>query len=302
MATDPFDKRQIVQYLGEDGFTQTCILAVNAILNSGILPEKATIVSFVYDRRSHPRQEDHLLIFWNWQYMPVVVIPSGFASGYGGEGPRGFELALCLIREKSLPMDMVFLGEDEFKALTEANIKYADHPLFKKIKIEAEPATWPWYDWVSEEIEEFFEQGVLLKHRYLNGYEKDLVTQALTEIALVNQEVAAKLRHAKNNVEKSSERRDWQSALMYIRDTWIEFSMWLCETLNIDTVDIEKDKVVEKLRRIEPIKSDEKLFNLARGSFGMSMKHHDRTVEHDDAVACVISSIVTIKAIIQEVF
>lgn len=94
---------------------------------------------------------------------------------------------------------------------------------------------------------------------------------------------------------------EWQNSAMLIRDAWIELSKWLCQVNSIDTSDISPDAVVDRLRKLKLDKSDEKLFNLARASFNLYSKHHSRDIEHDISVACVISTIVSIKAVIQEV-
>ena len=48
-------------------------------------------------------------------------------------------------------------------------------------------------------------------------------------------------------------------------------------------------------------KIDERLFNLARASFSLYSKHHKRDIAHDTAVACVISTVVSMKTVIMEV-
>ena len=93
---------------------------------------------------------------------------------------------------------------------------------------------------------------------------------------------------------------EWQSATMLIRDAWIELAKWLCQVKNVDTSDIEPDEVVARLKKLKLDKIDERLFNLARASFSLYSKHHKRDIDQDTALACVISSIVSMKTVIRE--
>lgn len=301
MSRDSFGERQRVQYFSYPGLTQPCLLAIIAILNSGILPERATIITRVYNRTSHPRQEDHLFLFWDWQYIPIVIIPSGFASGYLGEGPSGFALAICLIREKGIPVDTAFVNDSVFDAIDKGEIIYKDDQVFKDIKSQSELCRWPWYDWVPEDMEELLERGQLWRHRYLLSYEIDPITLAIGDIDSFNPTVGKKLRLAKEKIEKGSETEDLQSAMIYIRDAWIEITQKLCQVKNIDTTDIERDAVIDRLKKLKLNKVDERLFNLARASFNLYSKHHKRDIDQDTALACVISSIVSMKTVIREV-
>lgn len=88
---------------------------------------------------------------------------------------------------------------------------------------------------------------------------------------------------------------------MQIRDAWIELSQWLCQVNNIDTSDISPDSVVDRLKKLNIDKTDERLFNLVRASFSLSMKHHKRDIDLDTTIACVISTVVSMKTIIKEV-
>ncbi len=73
-----------VQYLGASGYTRLCLIAIDAILNSGWLPKKAIIVS-KRPYGNNPTQ-DHLFLFVDWAHFPITVVPSGFARGrnFGG--------------------------------------------------------------------------------------------------------------------------------------------------------------------------------------------------------------------------
>jgi len=296
MNIDPSDRLR-VQYLGESGLTQHCLLAISAILNSGILPEKATIVTNIYDTKSHPRQEDHLFMFWNWQYMPVVVVPSGFASGYSGEGPHGFALAICMIREKGIPINGIYVNESVFNAIDKGKIVYADEQIFKDIKAKSELLSWPWYSWARDDYETALERGQLWRHQYLQSYElPDSLSIAISNVDWFSAEVGRKLRLAEDKIKSGIQAEDWQNSGLLIRDAWIELSQLLCDKENIDTSDIEKDKVIDKLRKL---KLDKYILSLCKASFDLSLKvQHDRKVTEEMAIACVTSSVFAMQSMI----
>lgn len=100
----------------------------------------------------------------------------------------------------------------------------------------------------------------------------------------------------------SDEAEEWQNATMLIRDAWIELTQWLCQVNNIDTSDIPSDAVIDRLRKLKIDNTDERLFNLARASFNLYAKHHKRAIDNDTAVACVISTIVSMQTVIREAF
>jgi hypothetical protein len=101
---------------------------------------------------------------------------------------------------------------------------------------------------------------------------------------------------------ESEEAEEWQNATMLVRDAWIELTQWLCQVNNIDTSDVPPDAVVDRLRKLKIDKTDERLFNLARASFNLYTKHHERAIDRDTATACVISTIVSMQTVIREVF
>ena len=59
---------------------------------------------------------EHLLVLWETVDWPCggIIIPTGFASGYSGEGSRGFSLALCMLSEHRVPLYHVKVRETVF--------------------------------------------------------------------------------------------------------------------------------------------------------------------------------------------
>ena len=104
-----------VQYMGMPGISAPCLWAVDAIVNSGNPPRKASVVTWMKDPRH--LQGEHLFLFWDWNWVPLTVVHSGFASGYSGEGPRSFSTALCMIKDRAIPANDIFLEESAFYAI-----------------------------------------------------------------------------------------------------------------------------------------------------------------------------------------
>lgn len=297
MNRDFFEENKFkVQYFGQSGYTALCLQAMNAILGSGAFPERATIVTHVYNRESRPLQENHLFIFWNWQYTPIVIIPSGFSSGYSGTGPEGFALAICMIKDKKIPIDFTEVNEKEFSLIDNERILEVDDPLLLKIKATGEPLGSMYYEWVSEEIDALLKRGQLWRHPYLQGFKADHISKAISNVDLVNPTVGIKLRLARDKAENGLQAEEWQYAGLLIRDAWIELSKDLCDLENIDTSSIEKDKVIEKFKKL---KLHEDIISLAKASLDLSQKvQHDRKITQEVAISCVMSSIFAMQCII----
>ncbi len=130
--------------------------------------------------------------------------------------------------------------------------------------------------------------------------ETSWVAEIINRIETHCPSVARKLRLALNKID-SEDTEEWQNATMLIRDAWIELSQWLCQVKNVDASDISPDAVIERLKKLKIDRTDERLFNLARASFNLYAKHHKRNIELDTAIACVVSTIVSMKTVIREV-
>ena len=104
-----------IQYMGISDDVETCVLAIDTVVNSENPPRKASIVTWRKDRSN--RIYRHLFLFWYWNHVPLTVVHSGFTSGYGGSGPHGFSEALCSILYREISTNEIFLSESEFNAI-----------------------------------------------------------------------------------------------------------------------------------------------------------------------------------------
>lgn len=110
------------QYIGQYGSSQACLNAIRVILTGGYLaswgvewaPTAATLVTRTgFSVKGHG---EHSFVFWDW-VLPLTIVPSGFTSGYAGEGPKALALALLMIRAKDIPIYEVGVDGSVFNRL-----------------------------------------------------------------------------------------------------------------------------------------------------------------------------------------
>jgi hypothetical protein len=137
-----------LEYHGVAGATADCVKAVMRLIQYGETIKRARIVS---------SDSDHCLLLWT-DIGDCIAIKSGFASGYGGEGPRGFSCVLQLLSSHGVEIDEcevheVVLGRIDDSALTTADLK----------KIESAKPVRPsrWHDYILEEDDDRARQGLL---------------------------------------------------------------------------------------------------------------------------------------------
>lgn len=134
-----------IQYLGLDGITQSCLTALTSLFGR---EERLTAADLITCEQTHG------LLIWT-EFDEVIAIKPGFASGYGGEGPRGLAMALSLLQRHRVEIDE-YVVDTLFMARLSAScllLKDIDH------LEQAEPLR-PrrWYDYIYE-YEHLVENG-----------------------------------------------------------------------------------------------------------------------------------------------
>ncbi len=285
-----------IQYLGQSGYTQLCLLAIDAILNSGSVPERATVVTHATHKQ--PIQQEHLFLFWKWGHVPLIVVPSGFSSGYSGEGPRGFSLAICMIRSKKIPIDGIYVNRSEFATIDNVKLDNINHPILQKIKAKSEALPFPDSLWVDSEDEELLERGQLWRKFLWREPRTDWISEAVGDIDAWDPEVGVKLRLAIDKLKEPAITEEWQSAGILIRDAWIEFVQDLCLGDNIDLSGISPNDVKGILSKL---KLNDEVLKLAKSNFDLSLKtQHDRNIDKSIAKLCVVSAALSMQALLYE--
>lgn len=80
-----------IEYYGTSGITARCLTALTMVIQAG---DDAILRAFLLsDVDSSSKCGTHCFLLWPESSDPIVI-KSGFASGYPGEGPRGLSSAL----------------------------------------------------------------------------------------------------------------------------------------------------------------------------------------------------------------
>jgi len=285
------DISQRIQSLGVSGYTRPCLYAIEAILDSNSLPDKATIVTYVKGRQG--LQQNHLFVFWNWCSIPITVVRSGFASGYSGEAPRGFSLAICMIRSKNIPIEGIYMNKQDFEHLDDGTVNPA---IYQRLKVKSEPLTWPWPLWVQEEHEQLLEEERLWDNLEWHRTNPD-IDEAINAINDYHPLVARKLRLAVRQLKESTEIEEWQQIGILIRDSWIEFAQKLFAEIRVaNGPNIGADDVKAMMR--VTIKEDE-TYRLVCAVYDLALKvQHDRSVFNATAKWCTNMTILSMAVVL----
>lgn len=284
-----------VQYLGEAGYPHDCLLAVGAILESGSLPEEATVVS--HGSGGMAQQYEYLFLFWGWGHFPVTVVPNGFATGYAGEAPKAFSLALCMIRDKKIPIKEFEASASLFRALNE----FAAHDiaLLQKLKGQSETVPFPYPGWVLDEHEALLQKKQLWKAYYWREPNADWMNLAIATIDDFHPSVGRKLRLAVEQIATDAESERHQQIGIVVRDAWIEFVQKLraaCE--DTDWSGIGTNDVKGMLTKL---KLGDEPTSIAKGSYNLALKiQHDRNVTRNLVKSCIVTAVAAMEVLLDQ--
>jgi hypothetical protein len=115
------DRASYLQYLGT-GATRDCIEAIEVLLQS---PMRITQAHLLTRKEKGQSKGAHGFLL-KFDPTGAVVIPPGFASGYGGEGPRGLSYALALFESLGIRVDEVFIDKQMYERLSSMQLTRAD--------------------------------------------------------------------------------------------------------------------------------------------------------------------------------
>jgi hypothetical protein len=115
------DQASYLQYLGA-GATKDCIEAIEVLLQSPMRVIDARLLT----RKEKGRTVGAHGFMLKLELTGTVVIPPGFSSGYGGEGPRGLSYALALFESFGIHVGEVFIDEEMYKRLSSMQLTRAD--------------------------------------------------------------------------------------------------------------------------------------------------------------------------------
>lgn len=124
-----------IQYLGESGITQTCKEAVIQLINAGEKIQDVKILTF-----EETYSKFHALLL-TLEYDIQIVIKGGFASGYNGEGPKGYAFVLNLLQKYTDSINEYIISKSIFERLSSSSLTVKDLDYINSIN-PVRPARW----------------------------------------------------------------------------------------------------------------------------------------------------------------
>ncbi|WP_201587395.1 TIGR02391 family protein [Psychrobacter sp. HII-4] len=124
-----------IQYLGESGITQECKKAVINLIHAGEKIHEVKILTF-----EEPYSKAHALLL-TLEYDIQTVIKGGFASGYNGEGPKGYAFVLNLLRNYTDNINEYIISKSIFERICNSSLSVKDLEYINSIK-PVRPARW----------------------------------------------------------------------------------------------------------------------------------------------------------------
>ena len=156
-----------IQYLGESGITHECKKAVINLVHAGERIEEVKILTF-----EEPYSKAHSLLL-TLEYDIQIVIKGGFASGYNGEGPKGYAFVLNLLAQYTDNIDEYLAPQRIFERISSSSLTVKDLEYINSIK-KVLPARW-------------YDSAYLYKERNRNGFSEFPLTipMALLDTRLI---------------------------------------------------------------------------------------------------------------------
>ena len=160
-------KFAILQYAGESGITQICKDAVIQLIYAGEKIYKVKILTF---EETHSKAHALLLTI---EYDIQIVIKGGFASGYNGEGPKGYAFVLNLLRQYTDNINEYIVSKSIFERISSSSLTVKDLEYIESIE-RVRPARW-------------YDSAYLYKEREHNTFSEFplTITMALLDTRLI---------------------------------------------------------------------------------------------------------------------
>lgn len=276
------------QAIGESGITQSCLVALDSQLSGPSQVHRATVLT--------KYGNTHLVILWERGEQPRsgFIIRAGFRSGHGGEGVRGFSLALCMIHDHQVPIDCL---EVEASIFDRIDGGYLPDLWQTKIVQSVSRCAMPIPGWTLSKHWELAQEGRLWRVQRWRW--NDAVIQWNESAEVIddfNWELGDKLNQACETLAPNSQTEDCQQVGLILRDTWIQFSHIVREDFNGAHADIGKNDVKGI---IDVLNLPQDVAQKAKQAYGLTLAlQHHRGATFEEAIVCFNSSTETMGEII----
>ena len=248
------------------------------VLLGPLEPQRATVVTNTDD--------EHLFLLWdcwNWPF-DGIIIPTGFKSGYSGEGARGFSLALCMLHEHSIPIDCLKVTDTNFRRIDEG---YFPEQWQERVSRTAVKCHMPVPEWVFKNHWEMTKAHRLWR---VQLWRSTVVqwTDSANVVDDFNWTVGDKLYQACLTVKRNASSEECQQSGLVLRDAWIEFSQAVRGRIGEIASRPGKNDVKAV---IEALNLDENLVREAKKAFDSTNSlQHDRKAGPQKATTCFNAS------------
>ena len=165
------DDSAMLEYAGVPGASKECQDAVIRLIQFGDRITRARILTY---------QREHCLLL-TVNVGDLVAVKSGFASGYGGEGPRRFSYVLQILDSHGAEIEEYDVSEEllqrvERSALTRADLTMLDESRPRRPN--------RWHDYVSEDHEDKARQGTLWRDEFPSLVPFAIIDSRIMDLAL----------------------------------------------------------------------------------------------------------------------
>ncbi|MCD6250692.1 MAG: TIGR02391 family protein [Psychrobacter sp.] len=124
-----------IQYLGDSGITQICKEAVIQLIHTG---EKVQDVKILTFEEAHSKAHALLLTL---EYDIQIIIKGSFASGYSGEGSKGYAFVLNLLKQYTGNINEYIVSKSIFERVSSSSLTVKDLEYINSIE-PVRPARW----------------------------------------------------------------------------------------------------------------------------------------------------------------
>jgi hypothetical protein len=168
---EKLDRLAGIEYAGLPGVSKDCQDAILRLIQYGSRVTHAKILSSAHD---------HCLLL-AVDCGNLVAVKSGFASGYGGEGPRTFSYVLQVLETHGAEIDEYIVSPDLLDRIDASAVTVTD---LKTIDKSSPRRPSQWHDYVSEEHWERAQIGWLWEREFPAVVPYAIVDSRLADLAL----------------------------------------------------------------------------------------------------------------------
>ncbi len=124
-----------IQYVGDSGITQECKKAVINLIHAGERIHEVKILTF---EETYSNAHALLLIL---EFDIQIVVKDGFASGYNGEGPKGYAFVLSLLAQYTNNINEYVVPQKIFERISSSSLTVKDLECINGIE-KVRPIRW----------------------------------------------------------------------------------------------------------------------------------------------------------------